>query len=282
MKYILVILLAFSFLGCRKARFEKRNTQIIVTVEGDADYVKFAKFVMVNAKKLNDDGKLISVDNYNQNVVILDFDPTSETQTMIITLDWEDIGISNGEKSGFKPWKPLFLALCASEYYTEDDDRAMEFANLTMGYYNSSKYGIMNEIETKIKPGHIYAWNTKDNTFEDTGDKTDKKDKDGSGKLVGTWKEVSGCSAPSGKKNTFTFSSGGSGTFFNVDCNAICSGSGVNFGFKWDADDSNLALNYTSVSEYCGVQEDVPDADSFSYSISDDILTVQGIDYKRY
>jgi hypothetical protein len=285
-KNILLVLIAFSFLGCRKTRFENRNTQIIVTVEGDADYLKFAKFMMANMKKVEDDGEDVSVSNSSDNLLILDFDPVSETETLVITIDWEDLEVESSDiynYTGFRPWKPMFLSLCASEYYTEDDDRAMSLISLSgLGSgFGASRYGIMNEVEVKLKPGHIYAWNTKDNTFEDTGEKTDKKSKDGSDQLVGSWKEIEGCSSPSGKNNTFTFSSGGGGNFFNVDCDAVCPGSGVNFGFSWKVNDSNLSLNYTTVSEYCGVQADVPSPDSFSYSISGDILTVQGIDYQK-
>jgi len=104
---------------------------------------------------------------------------------------------------------------------------------------------------------------------------------DGDNGLIGKWTQVGACLNSSGNGNSFTFSSGGSGNVFQADCNNACSGGGVRTNFNYSVDGSSVTITPTSVSDYCGVASNTPSPFTVSWSVSGDILTLDGQDFKK-
>ena len=129
-------------------------------------------------------------------------------------------------------------------------------------------------VSVTVSNGDSVTWNTINNAATVTSSSS-------SNGLVGTWIRVDGCSNSSGTKDSFTFSSGGTGNLFQVDCNGACSTGGVRTNFNYAISGGSVSITPTSVPLSCGVSVNVPAPFTLSWSISGDILTMDGVKWKR-
>ena len=94
--------------------------------------------------------------------------------------------------------------------------------------------------------------------------------------LIGKWVLLSGCSNLNNEHIYFKFNSDGSGYIFNADCNNLCVGYGYYLYFDWEDNGNSVDLNYTSASDYCGVETATPNPETLNYTISGNQLTIGG------
>ena len=103
----------------------------------------------------------------------------------------------------------------------------------------------------------------------------------GTNSLMGKWTQVGTCTNSNGDGNYFNFSSASTGSVFQADCANACSGGGVSTSFNYSISGTNVTITPTQVSAYCGVQAEVPAAFTVSWSISGNILTLDGQNFSR-
>lgn len=101
-----------------------------------------------------------------------------------------------------------------------------------------------------------------------------------SSSIVGKWEQVNGCSNSSGATNYFDFNFT-YGTVGQIDCDSRCSGGGVYTSFNYTVSGGSVRIEPTRVSQYCGVQATVPPAFDATFSISGNILTLDGQQFRR-
>lgn len=98
--------------------------------------------------------------------------------------------------------------------------------------------------------------------------------------LVGKWQQISACTNSSGEANYFDFNYT-YGTIGQIDCDNSCAGGGVFTSFSYTATENSVSVTPSSVSDYCGVTPTLASPYTVSYSISGDILTLDGESFKR-
>jgi hypothetical protein len=137
----------------------------------------------------------------------------------------------------------------------------------------SSREGGKNVIANGVRDGSQVSWNTADSTPNVSG---------GGGEgLQGRWNQLpTQCTNSNGDGNYFSFSSA-TGVVFQADCNSTCAGGGVSTSFNYSTSGSNVTITPTSVSTYCGETAAAPAAFTVPYSISGNILTLDGQDFER-
>jgi len=120
----------------------------------------------------------------------------------------------------------------------------------------------------------------KTNTYYDPTS-TSSGTSNNSNAIIGTWMLLNSCTNANNESIWFNFSSSGSGQSFSADCNNACPGNGVKFYFNYTSTSSTINVNWTSVDDYCGVVSDTPSPVIYTYSLSGDILTIDGLDYQK-
>jgi hypothetical protein len=126
--------------------------------------------------------------------------------------------------------------------------------------------------EFDFEAGKSFSWTAGENNIYETG--TDSS-------IVGKWINLNGCVTASGDQSFFLFNSDGTGSIFNADCNNSCTNYGYFLNFEWEDNGSSVLLNYTSVSEYCGVQVATPLPETINYSISGVNLSLGGATWTK-
>ena len=145
------------------------------------------------------------------------------------------------------------------------------------------------EISVKLKPKKIYNWDLVSNSITETGEKSNKNDtyfeteESGSSSgnsLSGKWMRTNSCTNSNNESTWFNFGST-TGQSFSADCNSACTGLGVKFYFSYTYTSNSILITWTSVDDYCGVSSDTPGPETLSYTLSGDILTINGQDYQK-
>ena len=211
---------------------------------------------------------------------------TKEGDVFSIKIYWKHIhSFNEGE---MKPWKDKMKLILLNENLGLNDPDYL-YDNLTSPVLMKKE----REIEVDLKPKKIYAWDLNDNTFKETGEKSKKTNtyydptsassgtSNNSNAIIGTWMLLNSCTNSNNESIWFNFSSSGTGQSFSADCNNACPGNGVKFYFNYTSTSSTINVNWTSVDDYCGVVSDTPSPVVYSYSLSGDILTIDGLDYQK-
>ena len=282
-KILILLLVMLSFLGCKKKRFEARNTIIrLILPSGYEDFFKIKELFFTENKSLEDDGSVVEMEgDYNiyQFSGFKDIDFNSAEDVIEIEINWEDY--DNTSNASIDPWKKMYFALLRSEYWTEEGVKTLF---TTADGNGGGFYEIVAEQSVKLKAGRIYEWDIENNEFIDTKEKTDKKNNSSSSSegngISGKWMLMGACVNANNESTWFNFESG-SGQSFSSDCNSACAGLGVKFFFDYTITNSSINITWTSVNDYCGVSSDTPAPETLTYTLSGDILTINGQNYQR-
>ncbi len=130
-------------------------------------------------------------------------------------------------------------------------------------------------IANNVSDGANVSWNTVDGFATVSGG-------GGGSSLLGRWNQLpTACTNTNGDGNYFNFTSESSGLVFQADCNSSCAGGGVTTSFNYSTQNSSVTITPTQVSTYCGQTAPVPAAFTVPYSISGDVLTLDGQEFER-
>lgn len=103
----------------------------------------------------------------------------------------------------------------------------------------------------------------------------------GGSSIVGSWEESNpSCTNSSGDGAIYQFSNS-TGSIFVADCNNYCTGLGYYLYFTYSISGSTINFTFTSNSGYCGDPGIVPGPSSGSFTLSGDILTMNGVSFDR-
>jgi len=138
---------------------------------------------------------------------------------------------------------------------------------------------IASEFAFWVNDGDIISWNmSNDFVFGATGENPVESN---TNPLVGKWVNLNGCTNANSEQSYFQFNSDNTGRIFNSDCASACAGYGYFLNFNWTDNGSSIGINYTSVSEYCGVQAPTPSPETLNYSISGNQLSIGGASWNK-
>ena len=237
-KLLIFFLTITSFYSCSKIRFE--NDGIIIEAEIDGERYPMIMYNTKDGFDILDEstfdqfifgteiaGKTVTEIRFNEDPASYDYKNTNPK---------EEVSIIMYETNGFN-----------FEY-----KEANKLAEVTT---------------TDLKGGEWYYWNLDDETLEYIGKiKKIKKDyekqqeelenqnsgSDPSNPLVGKWMRTNSCANINGESNWIQFSSNGTGSSFNADCNNACAGYGILVKFSYTYTSSSFPRNYNNAGPYCG------------------------------
>lgn len=211
---------------------------------------------------------------------------TKEGDVFSIKIYWKHIhSFNEGE---MKPWKDKMKLILLNENLGLNDPDYL-YDNLTSPILMKKE----GEIEVDLKPKKNYEWDLNDNTFKKTGEKpkktktyydptsTSSGTSNNSNPLNGKWSQVNACSNSAGERNYFNFISSSSGQIGQIDCNNACSGGGTFTKFDYSISGSNVTIIPKSVSDYCGVSPTLASSFTVPFTISGNILTLDGQDFEK-
>ena len=253
---ILLITIGFSLNSCKKSRFENFNNEVIIDLPSDCEDCSLVLY--------SEGSDLTTVYPAAGNVYTFDdmsyvnYLPNEDNE-FTVEIDWEDVPSTYADPMG-----EVTLALI-KDLYNLGEGRVVLYSKTT-----------------KMKPRKVYRWNPANDSFEPTGDKTDRKENSSSGgsnPLVGKWMETGACANVNGESNYIEFYSNGSGRTFSADCNSMCANYGVFFGFNYVDNGSSFSVTFTSVSDYCGASGNIPAGGTSNYVLSGNVLTINGVDH---
>jgi hypothetical protein len=162
--------------------------------------------------------------------------------------------------------------------------------------YRGEDYHVAEVTTSDLKPGYWYKWETAEKTLENIGkikkrirdyEKEQKElekeniENNSSNPLVGKWMQMNECSNSSGESNWFIYNSDGRGQNKMVDCNSLCTGGGIKLYFNYTVSGNSINMNWTAADDYCGIENKIPSPTTYTYSLSGDILTINGLQFKR-
>lgn len=192
----------------------------------------------------------------------------SDSESISAVVVYDENGNDIGGGAGMAKLTGIKVGEVKTVEVTVDREGVLMFSGSVKGGFKRVK---TNKV---VKNGDDVSWNTIQNIAYVSSAEI-------SGGLAGTWIRVDGCSNSNGTKDSFTFSSGGTGNIFQVDCNGVCSTGGVRTNFNYSVSGSSVSITPTSVPQSCGVTTNVPAPFTLSWSISGDILTMDGVKWKR-
>lgn len=105
--------------------------------------------------------------------------------------------------------------------------------------------------------------------------------------INGKWMLLNSCTNSNNESTWFNFTASetscvkGVGKSFAADCNSACIGLGVRFYYTWTSTSSTINITWTGVDDYCGISSNTPSPEVLNYSLSGDILNINGQDYQR-
>jgi hypothetical protein len=108
----------------------------------------------------------------------------------------------------------------------------------------------------------------------------ENEEESNSSNLVGKWQQINACTNSSGEANYFDFNYT-YGIVGQIDCDNACAGGGVYTNFSYTATENSVSVKPNSVSDYCGVTPTLASPYTVSYSISGDILTLDGEKFRK-
>jgi hypothetical protein len=261
---ILMLIMILSFLGCKKQRFLKFDNLIRVNVPYQA-----CNNCTVYIGKHDKGKKEIDINDFESN--ISDYrslkDNVTGLSSFALRIEWD-------KYPSIDPTKKLRFLL-------------VDEGGVSSDYSSEGRKIIMQHVD-KLKPKYKYFWwedlfgndglldeyNSSSNNSNSTSSTSNTP-------LGGKWVQIGACSNSSGQSNYFNFSSSSSGQIGQIDCADACAGGGTFTQFDYSISGSNVTITPKSVSDYCGVSPTLASPFTVPFSISGNILTLDGQDFEK-
>lgn len=256
-KYLILGLLVSLTAGCKKKRFLKYDNIIEVITLDNCE--SCAVYIGINQTGRND-------------ISVSDFSATASDYYLFLD------GINGSGKTD--------LRISWADHTYLNPTKKLRFLLVNEAQGSGSQEIIMQSTK-KLKPRGWYFWED-DQTFGEgvrfnEYDKKVPKDESGDSNnpLSGKWSQIGACSNNSGERNYFNFSSSDSGEIGQIDCNNQCAGSGTYTQFDYSISGSSVTITPQSVSDYCGITPTLASPFTVPFSISGNILTLDGQDFEK-
>ncbi|SNS02942.1 hypothetical protein SAMN06265376_105348 [Dokdonia pacifica] len=129
-----------------------------------------------------------------------------------------------------------------------------------------------------VNDGDTVSWDTINSFATVSGSSSNT----GGDEILGRWNQIpTECTNANGDGNFFNFTSSSSGSVFQADCNDICMNGGIITDFNYTISGNSITITPTDVSSCVGEQNDPPSAFTSTWSISGNILTLDGQQFER-
>lgn len=263
---ILILLGVLAFASCKKKKFLKFDNIIEISIPEECN--QCAVYIGKHDRGNND----IETEELESNLGDYHtfIDGISGPQQYDLRIDWDDY------ISYVDPTEKLRFLLIDQGGNPSDP-----------GFSAGGRKIIMQSVKN-LKPRGWYFWEIDDTfgegtRFNEYDKKVPKPDNNSSSNnpLSGKWNQVGACSNLSGQRNYFNFSSSSSGEIGQIDCADACAGGGTFTQFDYSISGNNVTITPKSVSDYCGVSPTLASPFTVPFSISGNILTLDGQDFEK-